>query len=535
MQAVFAFLLLKILELSRFNINTNFKNRSFYNLLSLAVILVIGAFFYLRKNHKWIAWEERLEALFCRKAAKGVFVLDGLVIISSLGFSVKMAGLLYSTPLYCQSSDMLPMLRQAGEIFLSGGNPFLASYCPWSLPFTYLPMMLISYLPGVLLRVDIRFISFLSFLVLLIVIYVHHKRKGRPVTGFLLFLTLITSGLFPFFLLSIQTFPFLLLFFIVIFSLMEGKERVFFFSLALTLAVRRIFWLLAPMLIVHYLKKKSVRPVHILYFLCGLVVGYAPALLYPRAFLSSQVKVFQHFSHMLKSGLYLENSLGMAHYLYDYRVLTITLQILLIAGLYLLALRFIKNDNVGLFLALTILAFLYCMRQARPEEYYFLPLVVILSILPYETIVHTKNRQGIGKLPLLVSLGSILILWVFPYLSSSAYSISPIRQDVVRTDLGFESSHGYLEISLGRNFILGNNQGLQLSLRRMDFEINRGVLLRIHINEKECFSRIFTSRKILVDLDMNTLKKFCYTGSNYLEVELDPSEAFFLKILPLDQ
>ena len=531
MQVVCVFLLVKILELSRFNINTVFKNRLFYNLLSLAVILVIGACFYLRKNHKWIAGEERMEALFSRKAAKGVFVLDGLVIISSLGFSVKIAGLLYSTPLYCQSSDMLPMLRQAGEIFLSGGNPFLASYCPWNLPFTYLPMMLISYLPGVLLRVDIRFISFFSFLIVLILIYTHHKRRGRPVTGFLLFLILITSGLFPLFLLSIQTFPFLLLFFIVITSLMEGKERLFFFSLALTLATRRIFWLLTPILIVHYMKKKSIRPVHILYFISGLILGYAPALLYPRAFLSSQVKVFQHFSHMLKSGLYLENSLGMAHYLYDYRVLTITLQILLIAGLYLLALRFIKNDNMGLFLALTVLAFLYCMRQARPEEYYFLPLVIILSILPYETILSTKSRRGIGKLPLLVSLGAFLVLLVFPYLSSSPYSISPIRQDVALTDLGFESSNGYLEISLGGNFILGNNQGLQLSLRRKDFEINREAHLRVRINEKECFSRIFTSRKILLDLDMNTLKKFCCTGSNYLEVEINPSEAFSLKIL----
>jgi hypothetical protein len=298
------------------------------------------------------------------------------------------------------------------------------------------------------------------------------------------------------------------------------------------LAARRIFWLLVPLLIIYYLKKKSVKPVHILYFFSGLVLGFSPALLYPRAFLSCQIKVFQHFSHMLKSGLYLDNSLGLAHYLYDYKVLTLALQILLIAGLYLIALRFIKRDNLWLFLLLAVMIFLFSLRQARPEEYYFLPLVVILSITPYGRTLIAEKRLGIGKISLIVSVCTLIVLIVFPLFSDPTYRISPIRKDIAQTTFGYESDNGYMELSVGGNFIFGKSQGLQLSIRRRDFEINKEVRLRIYINEKECFSRIFTARKILVDLDMVTLKKFCYTGSNYLEVELDTSEAFSLKILP---
>ena len=214
MQALVAFLLIWILELSRSNLNANFETRAFYNVLSLSILVLIAVSLLLQNNRKLVSLENRIESLFSHKFGWGIYILDGLVVAIALLFSVKSALLIYSHPIYCQSADMLPMVRQAGEIFLAGGNPFQATYCPWGLPFTYLPMLLTSYLPVIALKIDIRFLSLLSFVLLVLLIYNYHKRKGHPLRAFLLAVVFFSSGLFPFFLLSVQTFPFLLLLFI---------------------------------------------------------------------------------------------------------------------------------------------------------------------------------------------------------------------------------------------------------------------------------------------------------------------------------
>lgn len=67
--------------------------------------------------------------------------------------------------------DMLPLVQYAGEAFLEGRNPYtILFYANHDLPLTYLPVMWLTYLPTLVLGVDLRWTSIAATAIIAIVI-----------------------------------------------------------------------------------------------------------------------------------------------------------------------------------------------------------------------------------------------------------------------------------------------------------------------------------------------------------------------------
>jgi len=100
----------------------------------------------------------------------------------------------------------------------------------------------------------------------------------------------------------------------------------------LALAARRIYWLFFVVFAVWAVREKKINRRTIGPLLIGLLLGFSPALFYPRSFLINQIQVIKHFGSHLKNNLFLEHSLGFSYHLFDNDILSfILLSVLLMA------------------------------------------------------------------------------------------------------------------------------------------------------------------------------------------------------------
>jgi hypothetical protein len=505
--------------------------RSFYDLLSISLILVFFIYFLLYKNKKIILFEEKIEKTFAKFGNKWLIFLDVLVILLVIFYTFKISNLLYTYPIRCRTADMLPVIRGAGEYILSLENPFNKTFCPWSYPYPYLPLMMVFYLPGILLKLDIRFISCLCFFFIITFIYYYHKKKGFHVSGFLIFLILITSWLFRFFLISVHTFPYLLILSVILFSLFNKKDKLFFFSSALAFATRRIFWPFFPIFLVCFLKQKKINLSHLKFFALGLFLGFFPAFLYPKSFVINQINVFQRLIHVLKKGLFLEHSLGFSYYFYDSQEVGAILQICFLILTYIFAIKYLKINNFWLFSFFITIGCLYFSSYIRPEEYYFLPLVVILALSPLAALDKKYYQRRIIIASLLIPFFAFSTMPFFPFISGKRSIINPIQGNISISQSGNIISDGYLELSIGENVRFKKDKKIILLFRRMDYEKDKPVRINININEKKFLDEVYYTRKVQIEIEANDLNKYFIIGSNYLEIELDKPESFALKII----
>jgi len=504
--------------------------RSFYDLLSITLILVFFIYFLLYKSKKINLFEEKIEKTLAKFGNKWFVFLDILVIVLVVFYTFKISNLLYTYPIRCQTADMLPVIRGAAEYFLSLENPFTKTFCPWNCPYPYLPLMMIYYLPAVLLKLDGRFLSYFFFLFVVIFIYYYHKKKGFHLSGFLIFLIIITSWLFHFYLISVHTFPYLFILSIALFSLFNKKDRLFFFSSALALATRRAFWPFFPIFLIYFLKKRKINFSHIKFFALGLFLGFFPAFLYPKSFVMNQINVFERLSNVLKKTFFWEHSLGFSYYLYDYQEVSIILQVCLLILTYFFAIKYLKFNNFWLFSFFITISCLCFFGITRPEEYYFLPLVIILALSPLETLDKKFYKKKIVIACLLIPFLAFSSMPFYPLLSGKRSIINPIRGKISISQSGNIISNGYLEFSIGGNVRFKKDKKIILLFRRIDYEKDKAVRVLININEKKFLNEVYDRRKIKIVIEADNLNKYFIIGSNYFEIELDKPEHFALKI-----
>jgi len=504
--------------------------RSFYDILSLFLLFAFGLFILLSKNKTIIQIERRIEKVFYRFGNKWVGLLDILVVLLALFYAFKISKLLYTYPISCAGADMLPIIRGAGEYLLSFENPFDKFYCPWNLRFPYPPMMIVYFLPGILLKFDIRFLSYLFFITLLFSIYWYHRRKGWHLTGFLVFIFILSSNLSHYYLMNLHTFPYLLVLALVLISFYQKNDKLFFFTLALALATRRVFWFFLPFFVILVIKERKISFSNLKYFIFGSILGSIPFLLYPKTYVVNLLAHFQSKIGSLNDHLFLKHSLGLTHHFFYSQDIANLLTVFLLVLLFILAIAYLKRENLWIFLSLSLISFLYFMTYSRPEEYYFLPLIVILAVVPLESIGQKFERINFSLLVPLTTSIILLIFLFYPHLQGRGITVHPLRGNVSAPQERSLSSNGYIEVSIAGGFELGRDKNVTLFLRRRDFVENKPVDVKIGINDTNIYKESFLKRNIKIVLENERLKKHLYTGSNLLAIAMEAPEFFTLRI-----
>lgn len=365
---------------------------------------------------------------------------------------------------------------------------------------------------------------------LLFSIYWYHRKKGWYLTGFLIFILVLSSNLSHYYLMNLHTFPYLLVLALVLISFYGKNDKLFFFTLALALATRRVFWFFLPLFVIVLIKERKITFSNVKYFILGAISGCIPFLLYPNTYTVNLIAHFQRKSGSLNNHLFLKHSLGLTHHFFHSQNIANFISAFLLILLFILAIIYLKRENLWLFLSLTLISFLYFMTYSRPEEYYFLPLIVMLAVVPLESI---GQKLGKTKFDLLVTLTPSIILFIFlfyPLVVGKGITVNPLRGNVSAPQERSLSSNGYIEVSIAGGFKFGKDKNITLFLRRRDFVESKPVDVKIDINDKNIFRKSFSKRYIKIVLDEQLLKKHLYIGANLLAIAVEDPEFFTLRL-----
>lgn len=528
MQIIFVFVIVKILELSRYNLARVHVSRSFYDFLSIS--LPVSLVLYLIFRPRLLPFEQRIEQAAGRLGRNWLPpLLDGMVIILSVYFLYISIGVLYSYPISCETADMLPIIRGSGETLLAFENPVLKNYCPPSTDTVpYPPMMILSYLLPLIFKIDIRFVSILCFLGMLIFTYGHHRKKGHNLTGFLILVILISSGLFPLFMISVHTFPYLFLISILLFAFSEEKDKLLFFSLALAMATRKPFWLYLPFFIVYFFKYRKFTLLNMKFFGLGALLGFSLYLVFPSYIFQSSIFHLATQHDVFQKGLRLQHSLGLTYYLSDHRILALVIMLALSFLLYILAGKYLRKSNLWLFLFLITLVLCTFQANTRSQEYYFLPLIIFLLYPPPQNLGGKFGRKNVLLIGIPTAIFFLLVMLFYPNLSRRGMIINPVSE---HTEI--EQSHSYkatglLEISVSWNPFF--QRSFILSIGRTKYLEDKPVRIWVKFNEKDYLEKTITAGKIQIPVDLKQQKKYFSLGANSIKIQMEENEEFYLRI-----
>jgi len=531
MRAVIIFAVVKIMEVSRFNLNNPSMTRTAYDLLSLALLAAICAGPFLERIARFDAVEAKVEA-FVRSRRS----LRLLLLLALAGFLLyetwRYADVLYAYPVRCLQGDMLINIRGAAESMAALSSPFDKTFCPWNVPFAYFPMMMLYYLPAVLLRFDLRLVSYLFFLLTLGLIYRYHRDRGRPLGGALIVLILVSSELFRFHMISVQDFPFLFVVALAVYGFAEKRDVPLFLGSALALATRQVFVLLVPFLAIAVWKYRRPNFRRLAVFGAGLVVGFLPAILYPGSFVGNLFRMLSYYRGTQKPSHLLTHSLGLSYYFVEKKLAALVLCVVVFAALYALALRFLRERSLCLFLGLGLAAFLYLESYAtRPEEYYFLPLFAVLALAPLRSYqAETPGGPARTIWPLTVA-GCLGLLLTFPVLSPRGMEPRRLRGEPLPADPGCLQASGWIEFSLPAVWP-GRAEGpLTLVLRRVGPETDVPAKAILRVNDRDALRSDFVGRELRLDLDRDFQREYLIWGANAFDVRLEKSQPFRLKVV----
>ena len=527
MRALFIGAIVYILTLSRYNLGVILIPRSYYDTLSIMLLLAFIIFCLL--SLRLSPHERKIEMAFSRIGGRWIpWLLDSLVFVLAVVFIYESIRKIFFFPINCSTADMLPMVRGAGERLLSLESPFRQTCCSFQGGFPYLPMMMTYYLPAIALKIDLRIVSIFFWLCLSLSGYFYYQKRGYGLTGVLIFIFIMTSGLIPLLLITIHTFPYLFVLSIVLLAFSEDNDKALFFSLALALASRKFFWLYLPFFIIYFFKARKITSSNLTFFGLGSLLGFFPYILFPADIIKSNVDHVSIVSRHLGPPLFLQHSLGWAYHFLNNRMLATVILIVLYSLIILSAVKFLNKRNLWVFMFLSALVFLYLQPFTRSQEYYFLPLVIILMFAPLE-VLETKHRPGNRRVIGILTVFSLVFIFLyFPYLSGTSLHVHPKKGGNTVESTGEIQSSGYLDLSLGGN--LRSIRHLTFSLRRLNVPNNDPVRVRIVINEQPFLDDVFRARRIDIPVDETSRKKFFYRGGNSVEISLEKPEAFRLRI-----
>ena len=202
-------------------------------------------------------------------------------------------------PIDAQYGDMLPLIDQAGRHFLSGHFPYTEYHVPWPLPLTFFPMLWISYLPTLLLNLDLRWTGLVCTL-LLIPLLLH--RRPAALLPVLLFAIL---PVFTFFTVNGHTQPYWLYLCAFGYALTRRNPLASAVFLGLTLASRQTALILVPFAALAWYRSHGLRPAGIALCISGTVTAALCLpffLINPHAFLLEPLHHYRELAEAYRQG-----------------------------------------------------------------------------------------------------------------------------------------------------------------------------------------------------------------------------------------
>jgi hypothetical protein len=153
------------------------------------------------------------------------------------------------------------------------------------------------------------------------------------------------------------------------FNLNDGSvSRTHYDILSLALATRQIFIALLPFFVIAAWRAKRIKIPAIAAFSAGLLAGFFPALLFPHSFILNLIRPYQFMSMRPKNRFFLMHSLGLSYYFSDHKWMATLMSLALLIALYLIAIKYLHEKNLWLFLAAELFAFLFFILSSyRPE------------------------------------------------------------------------------------------------------------------------------------------------------------------------
>lgn len=510
-------------------------SRRYYNVLSFLFILLLLAGIFLSKNQrtfKWWQWAEKVfSAAFSKKALR--IIIWTIFIASTIAVTASMAANIYHFPIRCNSSDMLPLIRQANRLLLEGRSPFAARYCPWQIPCTYLPAQITAYMPAVLLQLDLRILSMLYLLGMLLILFRHLYESGNKLAGFLLYGFLLTSSLLRFFVLYIQLFPYLFLITLFFYHTVRRNFGWAAFYCGLLLAFRQTFWFSFPLILMLYWKEKPATwKRDIALGLGGLAFGAAPAIFFLPSFLTNLSAVWGHFQTLLKKNLFLLHSLGFGYYIFDYKKMAQALFAIILLIIFIAVIRYLKLSNFVIFFALIETVFFFTLRLARPEEYYALTIVLAMGFFtPLENKNTVSSLKFIPLTTVIIALVSFIFL-IFPYITNQPRFLPGNDKTIAIGPFKFQAK-SYCEIAMmigAKDKWLGK-LNLRFSIRTQTKELQKISVIYVALNDEVLLQQRLDSTK--TDIFLHDVSHHFQVGANVLTIDMVDSIPFTVTFQPL--
>lgn len=541
MACALIFFEIMILASSRSNIVRFDVPRGFYNVLAALffVLLLIPSFLsrYTPLERWWQGLEDGFGKLI---SAPWKSALVKLLLMIVIGIVLLPAlELMFDNPVRCHGSDMLPLIRQAGETILSGRSPFNSGYCPWGIPLIYFPAQILAYLPAIALHLDLRILTLAYFVLVLLVVYHVRNSSGQPLSAAICVLLLATSGLLQFFLSFIQLFPYLLLLTLLFAATLNRRVALAAFFAGMLLVFRQTFWFVFPLFVMLCIKDKcKIKKSEGLSFAAGILLGSLPYVFFTRGFLQELPRMARHFSQLLAVDLFQKNSLGLLWYFPGNRWPLVVLQLAAVALLYFLAWRKLSHANLWLFFSLIYFSVVICTGYNRAEEYYLLPLLVAAAFLGHERAPALKKRIFPARSASVVLGLTLAVALSVPGVSS--------RQKGIFTDAYWqEANHhegrrgqGILDLNWQVNVRqrLALPEALRLVVDSPEFNAKPAAYnLSLDLNEKNIHCSTIRGRLYEVEIPTEKLISGLAVGANLLEIQIQPETPFRLKIIPLRQ
>jgi hypothetical protein len=528
-----------VLSASRANITRFAVPRGFYNALAIGLLLLLLIFSALSRrtpvDRWWQKWENGFAAAI---SVPWKNVLLKLLLVVLLGMVLLPAlELMFAEPVRCHGSDMLPLIRQSGEMIVSGQSPFAKSYCPWGIPLIYLPAQVLVYLPAVALHLDLRILSFVYFVLFLLVVYHVRSSTGRPLSAILCMVILAGSGMLHFFLSFVQLFPYLFLLALLFAATLNRRVALAAFLAGMLLVFRQTFWFVFPLFVILCVRHKiKIRKNDWLSFAAGIFLGSLPYVLFIGSFLRAWPRLVSHFSHLTSSDLFLKNSLGLAWYFPQSRWLLAVLMLLVLAVLYLLAWRTLSDANLWLFFSLTYFSVVVFTSYNRAEEYYLLPLLAAAAFMGHERFPAPDRSILPARRALIFLVLSLGIALSAPNAHSRRKGI--YGDDYWQAAVLHQGRRGEGVLDLNWQVNLRQRLALPTALRLVVdspgfAETPTAYSFSVDMNENNIHRSTVRGRMYKVEIATDEFRSKLLLGANLLEISVQPETPFRVKIVPL--
>ncbi|MCC5847977.1 MAG: hypothetical protein JJU29_07760 [Verrucomicrobia bacterium] len=198
-------------------------------------------------------------------------------------------------PVEPELGDMLPLISLAGQNFLAGNFPYTEYQVPWPLPLTFFPLLWMSYLPAILLGIDLRWTGWIATLGVLALLIRHRPRAPLP------FLAFALLPVFTFFTVNGHTQPYWLVLCLHLYFLARGKPWLSALFLGLTLSSRQTALIIVPFTGLAWYRTHGLKPAMLSMCIAGGVTAAFCLpffLLDPDAFL---LEPLRHYGELAQS------------------------------------------------------------------------------------------------------------------------------------------------------------------------------------------------------------------------------------------